>query len=97
MEYEDVGKRQASEIGLTTEDIDDIIDYICSIANHRQIYFLWRPFLPDPKDDMILEVAVEAQCQYIISYNKRDFVNVELFGIEVLSPVEFLKLIDGAI
>lgn len=93
LEYEDVAKRSAPDIALTETDIDAIIDYICSVANHRQIFFLWRPFLPDPKDDMVLELAVEAQCDYIITYNKRDFPAINEFGLSVLDPREFLILI----
>jgi putative PIN family toxin of toxin-antitoxin system len=91
LEYEDVANRQLHITGLSAQDIGDIIDYLCSVANRRQIFFLWRPFLKDPKDDMVLELAVEAQCQYIISFNRRDFAGVEQFGLQVLTPQEFLK------
>jgi predicted nucleic acid-binding protein len=71
--------------------VDDVIDYICSVANRRRIFFLWRPYLKDPKDDMVLELAVEARCDYIVSYNKRDFAGVEKFGLQVLTPRELLR------
>jgi len=93
LEYEDGANRQSSINGLSAQDIGDVIDYLCSVANRRQIYFLWRPFLKDPKDDMVLELAVEAQCTYIVSFNKRDFAGVEKFGLRVLTPQEFLKVI----
>ncbi|MDQ3813482.1 MAG: putative toxin-antitoxin system toxin component, PIN family [Armatimonadota bacterium] len=91
LEYEDVANRQLHITGLSAQDVSDIIDYLCSVGNRRQIYFLWRPFLKDPKDDMVLELAVEAQCQYIISFNRRDFAGVEQFGLQVLTPQEFLR------
>jgi putative PIN family toxin of toxin-antitoxin system len=91
LEYEDVANRQSHDNGLSAQDISDVLDYLCSVANRRQIYFLWRPFLKDPKDDMVLELAVEAQCKYIISFNKRDFAGVEKFGMRVLAPQEFLR------
>lgn len=93
LEYEEVAKRPSTETALTPGEIDSVIDYLCSVANRRQIFFLWRPFLPDPKDDMVLELAVEARCDCIISYNKRDFARVEEFGLRVLTPLEFLTLI----
>jgi predicted nucleic acid-binding protein len=40
---------------------------------------------------MVLELAVEAQCKYIITFNKKDFAGVEKFGLRVLTPQEFLK------
>jgi predicted nucleic acid-binding protein len=47
--------------------------------------------LPDEKDEMVLELAVAAQCDYIITYNRKDFQGVEQFGIEVLDPRTFLQ------
>jgi len=70
---------------------DVSINYICSHASLRQIFFLWRPFLKDPKDDMVLELAVESQNEIIVSFNKKDFVGAEQFGVRVLTPHEFLK------
>lgn len=92
LEYEDVAKRQRNESGLTDQDVEDILDYICSVANQRQVFFLWRPFLKDPKDDMVLELAVEAQCDCIVTFNQRDFAGVERqFGIRTPGPREFLQ------
>jgi hypothetical protein len=42
---------------------------------------------------MILELAVAAGCQTVLTYNKRDFQGVDRFGIEVETPYEFLKRI----
>ncbi len=58
--YEAVAKRHARELGLTFGDIETVLDYICSVASHRRIFYLWRPVLKDPGDDMVLELAVEA-------------------------------------
>ena len=63
------------------------------MANLHEIYFLWRPYLPDPQDDMVLELAVNAGCKYIVTYNKRDFRGAETFGIEVVTAKEFLEKI----
>ena len=72
-EYEEVAKRQARSLGLSHADIDDIIDYLCNIGEHRRIFFLWRPLLRDPHDDLVLELAVEAEVDAIVTYNVRDF------------------------
>ena len=57
----------------------------------REIFFLWRPFLRDPRDDMVLELAVEAECDAILTYNQRDFAGVEQFGLRANTPKEFLQ------
>src|SRR3989304_7419914 len=54
VEYEDVAKRIAREIGLASADIDDILDYICSVARKHIIHFLLRPFPKEPRDDHVL-------------------------------------------
>lgn len=91
LEYEAVAKEHSRAIGLTHAEIDDVVDYICAIADHREIYYLWRPFLRDPKDDMVLELAVESGAEYIVTHNLRDFQGVEKFGIEGVSPGTLLK------
>jgi len=91
LEYEDVVKRPDSGLSLSAAEIDDILDFICAEANLREIFYLWRPVLPDPKDDFILELAVESQCDYIVTFNVRDFAGAEKFGIEVITPQEFLR------
>ena len=90
LEYEAVAKRCQEEIGLANEEIDDIIDYICSKANERQIRYLWRPHLKDPKDDMVLELAVAAGCSHVITFNRKDFINIGTFGIQAVGPKQFL-------
>jgi putative PIN family toxin of toxin-antitoxin system len=91
LEYEDVAKRTSRAVGLRHSDIDDILDYLCSVGEHREIFFLWRPFLKDPMDDMVLEVAVESNCDYIVTHNIKDFRGIEKFGIEAIRPGKFLR------
>ncbi len=58
----------------------------------RTIYFLWRPQLHDPTDEMVLELAVSRQADAIVTLHARDFLPtaLDLFGIEVLRPGPFL-------
>lgn len=91
LEYEDVAKRLLGSIALTSDEVDDVINYFCSVARRRKIHYLWRPFLNDPKDEMVLELAVAAGCDTIVTYNKRDFRGVEKFGIRLLTAQEFLQ------
>ena len=93
IEYEYALKRTDLNILLTDSEIDDILDYICLIADKRKIFYLWRPYLKDPKDDMVLELAVESESDYIITYNQKDFKEVSKFGIKTLTPKAFLRKI----
>jgi putative PIN family toxin of toxin-antitoxin system len=89
-EYESVLKQAKVPPEISEEDISDFIDFLCYIGYRQDIFFLWRPFLPDPSDDLVLEVAVASGCDAIITYNKRHFRDIEKFGLRALDPKEFL-------
>ncbi len=91
IEYKSIIKRNRSKIKLSDEKINDILNYLCLVSQYHEIYYLWRPFLRNPKDDMMLELAVTARCKYIVTYNIKDFKGVEQFGIKVLSVKDFLN------
>ena len=93
MEYEDVLKRKDSKIILSQEAINNILDRLCYHAGLRDIFYLWRPFLNDPKDDLVLELAVESNCNSIITYNLKDFKNINKFGLQAITPKTFLQQI----
>ncbi|MDT7856019.1 PIN domain-containing protein [Rubrivirga sp. S365] len=95
-EYEAVLTRQRKEIGLSRRDVDDIVDSLCALAVPHRIYFLWRPYLRDPDDEHVLELAVAAGCDYVVTYNRTDFAGAERFGVSVADPKELLREI-GAI
>lgn len=97
LEYETLLTRQRHELGLTADDISDVVDSLCALAvRHGAIYFRWRPYLPDANDDFLLELAVLAQCHYIITFNQKDFIGIEQFGLQAIGPKQFLQEI-GAI
>ena len=73
----------------------DILDYLCAMATKQEIFFLWRPSLRDPKDEMVLETAVAGGCSAIVTYNKRDFQGAEQFGLAISTPKEFLEIIGA--
>ena len=91
LEYEDALLRHLGDSALNEEDVEIVIDYLCSVAKQQDIFFLWRPLLRDPKDDLVAEICVAAGCDAIVTYNQRDFAGVEQFGIRVLTPAAFLR------
>ena len=93
LEYESAAKRLIGKTKLKKKDIDDIVDYICTIANQWKIFYLWRPYLKYPKDDLVLELAVTSKSKFIVTYNKKDFQSIKTFGIRVVTPKELLKMI----
>jgi predicted nucleic acid-binding protein len=95
LEYEDALLRHASASGLVASDVHDLVDYVCSVAVRQEIFFLWRPLLKDPNDDMVAELAVAAGCDAVVTHNIRDFAGIETFGLALLTPGTFLKQLRG--
>lgn len=77
--------------GTTAEDAMAFLRYLAGQAVLQDIFFHWRPFLPDPDDDMILELAFAADCDYIVTHNIRDFVGCEQLGVQAITPGDFLR------
>ena len=73
VEYEQTLKRVCTGGDLSSSDIESVVHFLCANASLRPIFFLWRPFLPDPKDDFLLELAVESRADFVITFNTRDF------------------------
>ncbi len=73
LEYEAVARRESQELWLSPDLIEAVLDYLGANAQEHAISFRWRPFLSDPDDDFILELAVAAKAQYIVTHNLRDF------------------------
>ncbi|HEY2413300.1 MAG TPA: putative toxin-antitoxin system toxin component, PIN family [Pirellulaceae bacterium] len=80
--------------GQTSADAVRFLQFLASQAWLQEIYFLWRPFLHDPDDDMIVELAFAAQCEYIVTHNTKDFAGCERLGVKTITPREFLKQLN---
>jgi predicted nucleic acid-binding protein len=93
LEYEAVLKRQAKQLGLTHADVDAVLEYLCSVASLHEVFYLWRPALRDPMDDFVLELAVGAGCESIVTFNLRDIEAARRFQVRVEEPRAFLKRI----
>lgn len=91
-EYEEILKQQKEQPRLSDEDIDNVIEAICRIANRCSIFYLWRPVARDPDYDFLIDLAVECQADFIITYNQKDLQAAEKFGLRVVSPKEFLQI-----
>jgi len=90
-EYEDILKRNQTILGLSNHDVDKILNYFCLRSEHQKIYFLWRPFLSDPKDDHLLELAIASGTKLIATYNVKDFRGVDKFNVQTITPAKLLE------
>lgn len=93
LEYEDVLKRPAMRQFIAEADVDIFLNGLCSIAQYHEIFYLWRLLATDPNDAFLLELAVKAKADFIITYNPKDFSAAASFGIKLATPKEFLQLV----
>jgi putative PIN family toxin of toxin-antitoxin system len=93
-EYRAVLLRPENLLQRTAPQAESFLDYLIMVSQLQEVFFRWRPALPDADDDLILELAVAAGCRYIVTHNLRDFRGTEQWGIAAVTPGDFLKLID---
>lgn len=93
VEYRSVLLRPENLVQRPATQAEGFLDFLLSVSHLQEVFFHWRPTLPDPDDDLVLELAIAAGCRYIVTHNVRDFRGTEKWGIAAVAPGEFLKLI----
>jgi len=76
--------------GMGPDDARAFLRYLASVAHLQEVYYLWRPFLRDPDDDMVLECAVASSSRFLVTHNQRDFQKITTLGVEPVTPAQFL-------
>ena len=95
-EYEEVLTRQAPALSIAPDVVDAVLDFVCRVAHHRKVFNLWRPALRDPGDDMVLELAVAAGADYVVTFNARNFAGAERYGVRVIAPRDLLRRLENS-
>ena len=94
-EHEDVLGRVAFFEGcrLSKAERSELLDIYIAQTDWVRVYFGWRPNLRDEGDNHIVELAVTAGAELIITRNLRDFKEMDLSfpGIRIITPEDFLK------
>ena len=94
IEYEAVCSRaeHVAAAGFNPGDLTVFLDAIIALVEPADVWFLWRPQLRDPGDELVLEAAVNGQAEAIVGFNRRDFGEVPArFGIMFMTPGEALR------
>ena len=76
LEYESALKREFVRQGRNPALADDLLNVVLEVANRRAVFFRWQPFLPDPQDDFVLELAVASGARFIVTYNSKHLYQV---------------------
>jgi putative PIN family toxin of toxin-antitoxin system len=95
LEYEAVLKRTLRNQGKPLQLADESLDALVAVANRRSIPVRYRPVLRDADDDFVLELALEAGAAYVVTFNIRDFEGLKPYGVGVVRPGEFLRILEG--
>ncbi len=72
--------------------IEDLLRTILSISTLIEIKSKLDVIKADPKDNIILEAAIDGKVDYVISYDNHLLNMIEFRGIKIISPGEFLKI-----
>ncbi len=94
-EYEEVLVRELVPAFVSLEGVDQLIRLVCMVGEKHEPERKFRPALPDPDDDFIVELAAAAGIEYIVTHNVQDFRNSGLSGINAITPSRFLHLLKG--
>lgn len=99
LEYEAVLMRpeQLRAFGLNAREMQEFLAGLATTISPVEIFFLWRPQLADPADEMVLEAAVNGRAERIVTNNRKTFATAaRKFSVGVSSPGEFLKILEGS-
>jgi predicted nucleic acid-binding protein len=91
IEYEAVLTRpeHLEASGLTSREMNDVLDALVKVSVPVHFWFLWHPRLKDPADEMVLETAVNGEADWLVTFNTRHLaVAAREFGIRVMRPCD---------
>jgi putative PIN family toxin of toxin-antitoxin system len=93
LEYEEVMKRTDPDLlpHFSAIEKDVFLNGFAAFGKQPRIFYLWRPFLRDSDDDMLVELAVAGSATHIVTSNATDFDGVESLGIKVSTPQKFYR------
>jgi putative PIN family toxin of toxin-antitoxin system len=97
-EYEDVLNRRDlfKACPLSRRERQDLFAALLSVCEWVQVYFTWRPNLPDEADNHVIELAVAGGAAMIVTNNVRHFRRAELQfpDLRIVTPREALKELE---
>lgn len=94
LEYEEVLSRPSlsAELQWGASDRELVLATLADLVIPVETFFLWRPQLRDPDDEMVLETAINGRADAIVTFNVADFGSAPCrFGIELLRPRDLIR------
>jgi putative PIN family toxin of toxin-antitoxin system len=91
LEYEDALTGLRQKLRLSKKEIGELLDFVCSVEERHEVYYLWRPWLKDPRDEMVLEAAVVSEVNVVVTHNIADFGGAQDLGVVTMVPGEYVR------
>jgi predicted nucleic acid-binding protein len=95
LEYEDVMGRLKlfQRSSLSKVERQQLLEAFLSVCEWVHVYYGWRPNLADEGDNHLMELAVAAGAQWIVTNNVTDFQRADLWfpQIGIIRPGEFIR------
>ena len=93
-EYEEVLKREKEQLGLSFEDIDNLLDGICHIANKRSIFYIWRSVRINHMTDLNVQI-LDFLYKQISDLAERENISIaQIVAIALFAQVSTWKTKD---
>jgi predicted nucleic acid-binding protein len=93
LEYGDVLGRPDlwTDCALSSTERAELLDDFAAVCAWVQIWFLWRPNLPDEGDNHVAELAIAGNAAALVTHNVKDFLPAKFAaaGMQVLTPAQF--------
>jgi predicted nucleic acid-binding protein len=100
LEYEAVLTRpeHLRVIGISAEEVNEVLDALAAVIEPVTLHFLWRPRLKDPADEMVLETAVNGGADRLVTFNVRHLARAAMaFGVRTSLPGAIWREIRGGV
>ncbi len=95
-EYEDVLGRTDlfADSALSARERNEVFDGFLNRCRWVEVFYAWRPNLPDEADNHLIELGVAAQADAIVTRNLRDVSRGELKfpSLRVMTPEQCLEV-----
>ncbi len=98
LEYEEVINRKSlfNRSPVSQQERDALFNALLHRCEWVNIYYRWRPNLPDEADNHLIELAVAGNADYLVTGNTKDFSRYELLfpDIQVITAAQFKQIVE---
>jgi putative PIN family toxin of toxin-antitoxin system len=82
--------------GLSAKEVGVVLDALAAVGEAVRLAFHWRPMVPDPADDMVLETALNGRAELLVTFNRRHFARAaRRFHVNISSPGGALRRLEA--